>query len=59
MNELAKIALAVRTYLELDERPVQNVTEWAKRPQLWTQHIEPSLPRIEERLTHGFWDYFV
>ena len=59
MDELAKIALSVRNHLEWPERPVKNVTEWAKRPQLWENRIEPDLPMIENRLTRDFWEYFV
>ncbi|BDH56811.1 hypothetical protein MTP03_17500 [Tsukamurella sp. PLM1] len=37
LDEIVKIGLVVRSLLTKSNRPVQNVTEWAKKAELWSE----------------------
>jgi len=58
MNQLAVIAEFVKDVLYLEDRPVQNPSEWAKRETFWT-YLKKDIPKIDQLLTRDFWCYFV
>ena len=58
VSQLAVIAEFVKNVLYLDDRPVQNPSEWAKNQEFW-KRLEQDLPEIFQQLTGDFWCYFI
>ncbi len=57
-DQLALIATFVRDVLYLDDRPIDNCSEWAKKKEFWT-HLKRDMPEMNRELTRDFWRYFV
>ncbi len=58
VSQLALIAKTAKNILYLDDRPIQNPSEWAKKEDFWT-YLERYLPEIDKQLTGDFWCYFM